>query len=193
MEDQNSILMKDEEVVITRNLTCDRKGDSEYCEDVFSDEMIGLCHKLSVLEQRTETQRKSVQIVNAEMNEDEKVHFYELEQRNILEEDDAEERLTNSLKNFLKDMNQHTDVLIEKERNLGQHTEMLAEERKALRPYEFCFDNCFVNTYPVDAGEKLTTLGSQLKEEDNSMEGFNPWNEEFKLLNQQDSMQEKEP
>ena len=51
--------------------------------------------------------------------------FMELEQRDILEEDDAEERLTDSLKDCLKDWNQHTDVLIGKERIAGHHTEML--------------------------------------------------------------------
>ena len=138
--------------------------------------MTSLWHGLSVLEQRTEIQRKGVQIVRAEMNENEKVYFYELEQGDIPEEDDAEERLIDSFKNWLEDWNQHTDVLMEKEGILGWHTKMLAEERKALRPYDFCFNNCFVNADSVDAEEKLTPLGSQLKEE-NSVEDFNPWNE----------------
>ena len=34
----------------------------------------------------------------------------------------------------------------------------------------------------VDAEEKMTPLDSQLKEEENSMEDFNPWNEEVGLL-----------
>lgn len=158
MEDQNSILMEDEEVVTAEKLTCDRKEDSEDSMKFFS-------YELSVLEQRTETQRKGVQIVKAEMNEDEEFHFYELEKRDILEEDDVEERLTDSL----KDWNQHIDVLMEKKRNLGQHTEMLAEEGKELRPYGFCFNKCFVNADFVDAEGKLTPLGSQLKEEENSV------------------------
>ena len=59
------------------------------------------------------------------MTEDEKVHFYELEQGDTLEEDDAEERLIDSLKDCLKNWNQHTDVLMEKKRIVGKHTEML--------------------------------------------------------------------
>ena len=46
------------------------------------------------------------------MSENEKVHFYELVQGDILGEDDAEERLADNLENYLKDWNQHTDVLM---------------------------------------------------------------------------------
>lgn len=116
------------------------------------------------------------------MNDNEKVHFYELEQGDIVEEVDGEERLTNSLENWLKDWNQHIDVLIEKEGNSRQHTKMLAEERKALRPYDFCFNNFFVNEDFVIDGEDLTQLDSQIEEEENSVVDFNPWNGEIGLL-----------
>ena len=100
-------------------------------------------------------------------------------------------------KNSLENLDQHIDVLIEKEGISGQHTEMLAEERKALRPYDFCFNNCFMNANFVDAEEKLTPLDYQIKEEENFVEDFNPWNEEIGLLkimlNNQDSIQEGEP
>ena len=49
--------------------------------------------------------------------------------------------------------NQHTDVLIEME-NSGQHTEVLAEGSKALRPYDFCFNKCFVNAGIVAGTEE---------------------------------------
>ena len=65
MEDHNSILMKDEELVSPGNLTCDKEEDSEDCTNVFSDEMTDLWHKLSILEKRLEKQRISVQVVNS--------------------------------------------------------------------------------------------------------------------------------
>ena len=37
--DQNSILMKNEEIVSPGNLTCDKEEDSEDCTNIFSDEM----------------------------------------------------------------------------------------------------------------------------------------------------------
>ena len=136
-------------------------------------------------------------MVRTEMIEDERVHFYELEQRGILKEDDAEERLSGSLKKCLRNWNQHSDVLIEKKRKLGQHTEMLAEQRKDLKPYEFDAENCLMNADPVDDGDKLTAWGSQLTEKENSVEGLNPWNGEIELLasmlNQQDIVQERKP
>ena len=58
---------------------------------------------------------------------------------------------------------------------------MLVEERKTLRPYDF-FNNCFMDVDFVDAEENLTPLGSQIKEEENSVEDFSPWNEEVGLL-----------
>ena len=79
--------------------------------------------------------------------------------------------------------------------NLGQHTEVLAEEKKALRPYDFCFNNCFVNAGVVaGAGEHLTQLSSQIKEEEeNYVEISNPLNEEVMfpeiMLNDQNSVQ----
>ena len=84
----------------------------------FSDEMPRLWHELSVLEQRTEPQKEGVQMVRTEMIEDERVNSYELEQRDILAEDDAEERVTDSLKICLKIWNQHSDMLIEQESRL---------------------------------------------------------------------------
>ena len=100
--------------------------------------MIDLWHELSILEKRLEKQRISVQVVNLELNENEKVHFYEPKQRNILERDDVQERLADSLENYLKNWNQHSDVLIEKKRQLEQHIEMLTEGGKALRPCILC-------------------------------------------------------
>ena len=50
MEDQNSIMMKGEEIVTARNLTCDKEEDSEGCINVFSNEMTDLWHELSVRE-----------------------------------------------------------------------------------------------------------------------------------------------
>ena len=114
--------------------------------------------------------------------------------------DGVKERLVDNLEmpleNSLGRMNQRTDVLIEEEIS-EQHTKMLAEERKALRPYGFYFNNCFVNAgFVADAGENLTQLGSQVKEkEENSVEIFNPWNKEIELLEimlkNQDSIQEE--
>lgn len=105
--------------------------------------------------------------------------------------------LGNSSENSLESLDQHTDVLIEKERNSEQHTEVLAEEGKVLRHYNFCFNNCFMNADFVDDGENLTPLESQIEEEENSMENLNPWDEEIRLLeitlNKQDSIQEGEP
>lgn len=50
MEDQNSILMKDEEIVTAGNLTCERKKVSEDSMNVFSDEVKYLWHELSLRE-----------------------------------------------------------------------------------------------------------------------------------------------
>ena len=64
-------------------------------------------------------------------------------------------------------------------------------------PCDFYFDNFFVYADLVDDGDKLTTLGSQLKEKENSVEDFKPWNGEIELLesmlNEQDSIQERKP
>ena len=120
--------------------------------------------------------------------------------KDIMRADGVEERLVNSLENLLENylgrLNQHTAVLI-KEEISEQHTEMFPEERKALRPYGFYFNNCFVNVgFVADVGENLTQLDSQIKEkEENSVEIFNPWNKEIKLLEimlkNQDSIQEE--
>ena len=61
------------------------------------------------------------------------VHYCEPEQGDILEIDDMEEGIADSL---MEDLNQHTDVLMEEEIS-EQHTEMLPEEKEALRPYVF--------------------------------------------------------
>ena len=111
-------------------------------------------------------------MVTTEMIEDERVHFYELEQKDILEGDGAEERLASSLKKCLKNWNQHSDVLIEKKRQLGQHIEVMVEQRDSLRPCEFDADKCLLNADPVDDGDKLTAWGSQLKEKENFVEDF---------------------
>ena len=95
-----------------------------------------LGHELSVLEQKPETQKEGVEMVRTEIIEDERVHSYELEQRDILAEDDVEGRLADSLKICLKNCNQHSDMMIEMKRKVGQHTKMLTEEGKALRPCE---------------------------------------------------------
>ena len=75
---------------------------------------------------------------------------------------------------------------------------MLTEEGKALRPCGLCFNNCFVDADSADAdGDKLTAWGSQLKEKENFVEYFQPWNGEIELiesmLNQQDPVQERKP
>lgn len=52
-------------------------------------------------------------------------------------------------------LDQHTDVLIVEE-DSEQHTEMLAEGSKAVMPYIFYSNNCFVSTGLIeDAGENL--------------------------------------
>ena len=73
-------------------------------------------------------------------------------------------------------------MLIEKKRKLGQHNEMLTEEGKALRPCDFDAENFLMNVDPVDDGYNLTAWGSQLKEKENSVEDFQPWNGEIELL-----------
>ena len=61
---------------------------------------------------------------------------------------------------------------------------MLAEGSKALRPYDFCFNKCFVNAGVIARNEEhLTQLSSQMKEKDeNYVEISNPWDEEVMLL-----------
>ena len=117
-----------------------------------------------------------------------------------MEVDDVKERLIDSLENSsensLSREDQYTDVLIE-EVISGQHTEILVEERKALRHYDFCFNNLFMNAGVfASTREHLTQLDSQMKEEEeNSVEISNPWNDEIKLLkimlNNQNSVQEE--
>ena len=114
MGNHDFILMKTEEIVTTE--------DKEDCG-----EMPRLWH-----EQRTEPQREGVQMVRIEMIEDEKVPSCEIEQKDILEGDGAEGRLTDGLKKCLNNWNQPSDVLIEEKRKLGQHIEVLVEHIKAL-------------------------------------------------------------
>ena len=108
------------------------------------------------------------------------VHYCETEQGDILETDDMEERLADSL---MENLNQHTDVLMEEEIS-EQHTEMFPKEKEALRPYVFDFTNCFVSTgFIANAGENLTQVNSQVKEkEEISVEICNPWNQEIRFL-----------
>jgi len=82
------------------------------------------------------------------MNENKEVHFYEPEHIGILGEDDAKDRLSDSLKN-----------------DWDQHTEILAMGSKALRPYDFYFNKCFVNS-GIGTEEHLTQLSSQMKGEE---------------------------
>ena len=95
------------------------------------------------------------------MNGNEKVHFYEPMQEEILEKDDAEERLTDRLESFLENWDQHIDVLITEqwievlleeiieqqievlsEEMLEQQFEVLLEEEETQRFYNF--DVCFM-------------------------------------------------
>jgi len=130
-------------MVTTESLACESIED---CTKSFSKEMTGLWHELRVLEQRLEAQRISVQSIKIEMNGNKEVP----EHRGILEEDDVEERLTDSLKN-----------------DWDQHTEVLAVGSKALRPYDFYSNKCFVNVGIVaGTGEYLTQSSSQMKGEE---------------------------
>jgi len=70
-----------------------------------------------------------------------------------------EEGLADSL---MEDLNQHTDVLMEKEIS-EQHTEMFPKEKEALRPYVFYFNNCFVSTgFIAYAGGDLLNIEIEL-------------------------------
>jgi len=64
---------------------------------------------------------------------EEGVHYSGQEQKDIIEADDVEERLVNSfespLENFFKRLNQHTDVLIEKEKS-KQHTKYFQRKKR---------------------------------------------------------------
>lgn len=88
----------------------------------------------------------------------------------IMEAGDVGERIVDSLENSSEDSldkeNQHTDVLVEME-NSGQHIEMLAKGEKALRPYDFCSNKCFVNAGVIAGVEEyLTESSSQMKGEE---------------------------
>lgn len=63
-------------------------------------------------------------------------------------------------------------------------------------PYDFCFNKCFLNAGVVaGAEEHLNQLSCQMKEEENSVEISNPWDEDVMLLemmlNSQDSVEEE--
>lgn len=158
VENQNYVLITDDEMVTTESLASESIED---CTESFSKEMIGLWHELSVLEQRLEVQKISVQNIKTEMNENKEVHFYEPEHRGILGEDDAEERLSDSLKN-----------------DWDQHTEILAMGSKALKPYDFYLNKCFVNA-GIGTEEHLNQLSSQMKGEEvfcsRRQEGMDDW------------------
>ena len=90
--------------------------------------------------------------------------------------------LENSSEDSLESLDQHTDVLIVEEK-LEQHTEVLAKEDKALMPFDFYFNKCFVNAgIFASTEEHLTQLSSQMKKDENSVEISNPWDEEVMLL-----------
>ena len=122
-----------------------------------------LWHELSILDQRLETQRISVQVIKSELNENEKVHFYEREQRNILEMDDVEERLADSLKNYLKNWNQHINVLI-KEKISKQQIEMLPEKEETQRSYDFDFKDYFMIAGTVEKTKECLVQEKKLKQ-----------------------------
>ena len=80
--------------------------------------------------------------------------------------------------------------------NSEQHTKVLAEGIKALRLYDIFFNKCFVNAgVIVGTEEHLTQFSSQMKEEENSVEISNPWDEDVMLLemmlNDRNSVQEE--
>jgi len=136
-------------------------------------------------------------LVNSEYDREivaeERVQYSEQEEKDIMETDGVKEGLIDSLENSLESLDQHTDVLIVEE-NSEQHTKVLAEGSKALMPYDFYFNKCFVNAGIVaGAEEHLTQLSSQMKEDENSMEISNPWDEEVmlleRMLNDQNSVQ----
>ena len=111
------------------------------------------------------------------------VHYSEQGQKNTIMINGVEERLMDNLMNPFESSNQHTDVLTE-EKETEQQTELLPKEDKAQNPYVFYFNKCFVSAGLVaDAGRDLVQMGSLTKkEEDDSIEEFNPWNKDVELL-----------
>ena len=133
---QSESLYAGDEMVTTEIWDCESIED---CTEIFSKEMTDLWQELNVLEKRLEVQRIRIQNIKAEKNEDKEVYFYGPEYRCILGEDDAEDRLSDNLKN-----------------DWDQYTEMLAEGSKALMPYIFYSNNCFVSTgLNEDAGKNM--------------------------------------
>ena len=64
------------------------------------------------------------------------VHYGEKGQEDIIEENDVEERLMDSLMNSFESSNQHTNVLIEG-KEIEQQTELFPKGNKAQQPYVF--------------------------------------------------------
>jgi len=108
----------------------------------------------------------------------------------------VEERLVDSLMSSFENSNQHTDVLT-KGKETQQQTELLLKEDKALKPYVFNFNRCFVSAgFVADAGGNLAQMNNQIKmKEEESVEEFNPWNKDVKflerVLDSHDSIQEE--
>ena len=61
---------------------------------------------------------------------------------------------------------------------------MLPKEDKTQKSYVFYFNKCFVSAgLVIDARENLAQMSSQIKmKEEDSVEEFNPWNKDVKLL-----------
>ena len=121
---------------------------------------------------------------------EEEVHYCEPKQGGILEMDDVEERLIDSLMNYFENSKQHTNVLTE-EKEIEQKSELLPKENKALKPYVFYFNKCFVNVGLVAyARENFAQMSSQInmKEEDSIEELIhgtkilNFWRECWKVM-----------
>ena len=121
---------------------------------ISNDEVLKKCQReIALLEYLLENSEYDNEIA------EEGIHNYKQEQEDIIKTDGVEERhadsLESSLENYLKRLNQHTDVLIEEEIS-EQQTEMLPKEKEVLRPYDFYFNNCFVSAdFVANAGETL--------------------------------------
>ena len=114
-----------------------------------------LKEKQILLNNNQETKDKDVGMIQ----KIKEVHYCETKQGDILETDDMEEGLADSL---IENLNQHTNVLMEEEIS-EQHTEMLPEEKEALSPYVFYFNNCFVSTgFIAYAGEDILNIEIEL-------------------------------
>ena len=146
---QTESLYAGDEMVTTESWDCESIED---CTEIFSKEMTSLWQELNVLEKRLEVQRIRIQNIKAEMNGNKEVPEY----RCILGEDDAEDRLSDNRKN-----------------DWDQYTEMLAEGNKALRPYEFYSNKCFVGA--GIGAEHLTQLWREEVFCSRRQEGMDDW------------------